>query len=97
MRVNAKDGSFQEASFAMHADQPLKLTSLSDTQITKLLLNKYGKPSGKIIIDEILVWKPCVQSYSRFLPFYRVKWGTRTSYVRIDGEPFSSLTQRRRR
>ena len=62
----------------MYEDQPLELTPLSDTQITKILMHKFGKPNGKIVIDRILVWKSCVQSYSIFQPFYRVKWGTGT-------------------
>ena len=93
MRINAKDAKFQEAVFSMHADQPLTLPRLSDKRITKIVINKYGKPKGKIIIDPILVWKPCVESYSMFKPFYKVKMGSRTAYVRIDGKVYTRLTQ----
>jgi hypothetical protein len=95
MRINAKDARFQEAVFSMHADQPLTLPRLSKKKITEIVINKYGKPKGIIIIEDILVWKPCVQSYSMFKPFYKVKMGTRTVYVRIDGHPFYRLSQRR--
>ena len=60
-------------------------------------MDKSGKLKGKIIIDPILVWKPCVESYSRFLPFYKVKMGNKTVYVRIDGKVYPRLTQRKRR
>ena len=96
MRINAKDARFLEASFAIHADQPITLTRFSDKQIENLIIDKYGKTKGKMIIDPILVWKPCVQSYTRFLPFYKVKMGSKTVYVRIDGNVYSRLTQRKR-
>jgi hypothetical protein len=32
---------------------------------------------------------------SRFLPFYKVKTGKRTCYVRLDGKVFSRLTKRK--
>lgn len=97
MRVNAKNARFQEAKIAIYADQPFSLTRFTDKQIMKRLIDKYGSLKGKIVIDPILVWKPCVQSYSRFLPFYKVKMGSRTVYVRIDGEVYARLTQRKRR
>jgi hypothetical protein len=95
MRLNARDTKFQEAAFSMEANKPLKISPLTNQRITNLLIDKFGKPNGKIVIEDILVWKPCAQSYSRFRPFYKVKWGTKTRYVRIDGEAFSGLTKRR--
>ena len=44
---------------------------------------------------EFLVWRPCVESLSPFLPFYRFdiqgQDGETPLYVRIDGEPFTEL------
>jgi hypothetical protein len=99
MRIDAKDAKFQEAVFAMDIDQPFTFAKLSDKQITDLLIAKYGKPkkSQPITIMPILIWKRCTQSLSKFLPFYKVEMGSRTVYVRIDGNVYSRLTQRRRR
>jgi hypothetical protein len=93
MRLNAKNTKFQEASFAMDANQPLPAIVLSDKKITNLLIGKYDHSKSEIKIEKMLVWKLCTQSYSAFLPFYKVKMGTKTYYVRIDGEIYSRLTQ----
>jgi hypothetical protein len=95
MRLNAKNAGFLDASFAMYTDQPFNLTGLSFKKISNLLMDKYGVIRSKIDIEDILVWKPCVQSYSPFLPFYKVKAGKRTCYVRLDGKVFSRLTKRK--
>jgi hypothetical protein len=97
MRINAKDAKFQEAVFSMYDDQPLSLPRLSEESITKIVVDKYPRLKGIIDIEPILVWRPCVQTYSMFKPFYEVKMGTRTVYVRIDGHPFYRLSQRRSR
>jgi hypothetical protein len=39
-----------------------------------------------------LIWKPCNESTSPFYPFYQVKSGRNTFYVRIDGAVFNKLT-----
>ena len=38
-----------------------------------------------------LVWKPCSESQSLFLPFRLVKVGNAVRYIRIDGEVFEKL------
>ena len=43
-----------------------------------------------------LIWKPCNESQSPYYPFYEVRDGQTTFYVRIDGEVFTNLTTRRR-
>ena len=40
-----------------------------------------------------LVWKPCDQSRTRFLAFYRITQDADTVYVRTDGETFAELTE----
>ena len=51
-----------------------------------------------LVVDNELVWYPCDQSASPFLPFHvaRDPGGSRriAAYVRADGEVFTSLTQR---
>lgn len=39
-----------------------------------------------------VVWRPCRQSTSRFLPFWRFRIESRTIYVRADGVMFDELT-----
>jgi hypothetical protein len=40
---------------------------------------------------ESLVWKPCIESLSPFMPFYRYTSGAATAYVRLDGAVFTAL------
>jgi hypothetical protein len=40
-----------------------------------------------------LVWKPCTESLSPFMPFTRVSYGDYAFYVRSDGEVFTELTR----
>ena len=43
-------------------------------------------------LDDHMVWKPCDQSRTPFLPFYVASDGTQRAYVRADGVGFSELT-----
>jgi hypothetical protein len=99
MRIDAKDARFQEAVFATDIEQPFTFAKLSVKEIKDLLEAKYGKlkEAEPIPIQRFLVWKRCIQSLSRFQPFYMVKMRSKTVYVRIDGKICSQLTQRRRR
>ena len=42
-------------------------------------------------LHPVLVWKPCKQSLSPFLPFYQFSVGNSFVYLRVDGELFSEL------
>jgi hypothetical protein len=50
---------------------------------------------GTYCIPPTLVWKPCRESWSPYLPFYRLSFGSSSLYVRIDGEVFTHLTSGR--
>jgi len=43
-------------------------------------------------LSPTLVWQPCQESYSPYLPFYQYTIGDNKIYVRVDGEVFSKLT-----
>ena len=43
-----------------------------------------------------LVWRPCLQSATRFLPFWRLQIGERPLYLRADGVRFDDLTVNQR-
>jgi hypothetical protein len=44
-------------------------------------------------VSSTLVWKPCQESLSPYLPFTMVTYGDRQIYVRADGEVFTALTE----
>jgi hypothetical protein len=51
------------------------------------------KLNSKLIkVSKVLVWRPCQQSFSPHLPFWRITVGGSTIYQRIDGPVFSQLT-----
>ena len=47
---------------------------------------------GKFKVRKSLVWKPCRESFSPHLPFWKIDSGPFTFYQRIDGPVFSTLT-----
>ena len=57
-----------------------------------------GTGGGKLVLApgsaKILphmVWKPCQESLSPFVPFYSLQVGNRTIYARVDGKIFTKL------
>ncbi|MBL8191365.1 MAG: hypothetical protein JNK38_25335 [Acidobacteria bacterium] len=46
----------------------------------------------KFQIEKTLVWRPCRESFSPHLPFWRIVAGPYTFYQRIDGPIFNKLT-----
>ena len=52
------------------------------------------QPSDQAVIapDPFLIWQPCAQSLSPFLPFYRFVSRGRDLYGRVDGKVYSALT-----
>ena len=99
MRIDAKDTRFLEAVFVMDIEQPFTFEKLSDEEIKGLLESKFGKTKKATLISvmPILIWKQCMQSTTRFMPFYKVKMASKTVYIRMDRKIFSRLTQSRRR
>jgi|SRR5687767_1198907 len=55
---------------------------------------RYRVRQGTVGEHPVLVWKPCVQSRSPFLPFYQLSVGDSFVYYRVDGEQFDALTTR---
>lgn len=53
---------------------------------------RYRLLKGKFKIDANLVWRPCRQSFSPHLPFWRIVAEPFTFYQRIDGPIFAELT-----
>jgi hypothetical protein len=42
-------------------------------------------------VHPVLVWKPCRQSVSPFLPFHQFSVGSSLVYLRVDGQLFNAL------
>lgn len=47
---------------------------------------------GTAGLHPVLVWRPCQQSTSPFLPFYLISVGDQFVYWRVDGKAFDRLT-----
>ncbi len=100
--VDARFGNFREAVFAGEAAKPLSFKPLTAAQI-KARLSKLKRIELKgekrilmlhpeaMCIYPALVWKPCKQSMSPFLPFHMVIIGNHQLYVRVDGKIFTTL------
>jgi hypothetical protein len=97
MSISATKEKYREASFAMDRKKPMKFNIFGTAQIKKLLTKtkKFGgsEQFKKINITKSLVWKPCSQSLSPYMPFYEVKIKNRKVYIRLDGKVFPKLTQ----
>jgi hypothetical protein len=53
---------------------------------------RYRLEKGKFKIEPNLVWRPCRESFSPHLPFWRIVAEPFTFYQRIDGPVFAQLT-----
>ena len=49
--------------------------------------------SEGVTASPTLVWKPCRESHSPYLPFTMVTYGDRQFYMRADREVFAKLTE----
>ena len=88
MRIDAKDTRFLEAVFIMDIEQPFTFEKLSDEEIKGLLESKFGKTKKATLISvmPILIWKQCMQSTTRFMPFYKVKMASKTVSYAPNGQ-----------
>jgi len=95
--ITATRENYREGSFAMDRKVPIKFRSFNKRKIVDLLkkAKKYGtaKQLEQVKIHASLVWKPCSESLSPYMPFYLAKLKNRKIYIRIDGKVFPKLTQ----
>jgi len=82
---NAETGDFLEAEAVQRADAVLR----EYVDPLKHFPPQIPDPSK---ITPTLVWRPCIQSVTRFLPFWRLQAGGRSWYLRVDGVLFEELT-----
>jgi len=50
------------------------------------------KSRSMLEVEQELVWKPCLESFSPYWPFQKVSLGDTTIYIRVDGQIFYELT-----
>jgi hypothetical protein len=98
-QMDARFGSLESLFTLKRAAKPL------ETDLRKLEAQLVGRrvelprDKGRVLlrrgefrIDKQLVWRPCRQSYSPHLPFWRIVAGPFTFYQRLDGPLFAQLT-----
>lgn len=98
-QVDARFGNL-ESAFALKRPAPPIETDLSKItqRLTGIRIELPGEKGmfrlvkGKFKVEKNLVWRPCRQSYSPHLPFWRIDAVPFTFYQRIDGPIFSELT-----
>lgn len=94
IRLNAQTGAYAEA---MGIEQPFggldRFKTLDDAhrQFPTGSVEPKNRTGHPPVIDPILVWQPCSQSPSPFLPFYHVRERRRQHFYRVDGTVFAEL------
>ncbi len=99
VQMDARFGSLEGLFSLKRAAKPF------ETDLKKIELQLVGRKvdlpreQGRILlrrgefrVEKHLVWRPCRQSFSPHLPFWRISSGPFTLYQRIDGPLFAELT-----
>ena len=97
--IDAYSGKLTEASGVTESTKSLQRYVSSQDALDRLIT---ARAASKIKwefefrrecigLHPVLVWKPCRQSPSPFLPFYQFSVGGSLVYLRVDGELFSAL------
>ncbi|TAL41148.1 MAG: hypothetical protein EPN92_13415 [Chitinophagaceae bacterium] len=98
--VDARFGNYQQSAFSSDKKKYIRFSPLSKDEIIKKLKEAKELPHKlkntiypeTLCIYPTLVWKPCKESLSPYLPFHMIIIGENRIYIRIDGEVFTSLT-----
>ncbi len=98
--VNAKNGAYQESVCCLNGNIYLP-PQLTAKQLAQLVIGKkflLPGQQGELVVREealsiypLLVWRPCLESFSPFRPFYLFIVGAHRLYLRVDGDIFTSL------
>ena len=99
--ISIQRGNGISARFAHHAETGDFLEAEA-VQKADAVLPEYVDPREPLPLDPPatspitsapeLVWRPCIESTTRFLPFWRFQTGGQPVYVRADGVRFENLT-----
>lgn len=92
-KLKQASGVYKEGlSFEPYVSQPEALDRLIAAQSASKLKWEFVFRRELIGQHPVLVWRPCRQSPSPFLPFYQFSAGSSLVYLRIDGQLFGRLT-----
>jgi hypothetical protein len=101
MSIDAIAGNYRESAFAKSKTKPIIFKPLGKEEIRKLLSKKLRLKEPKRVLNmnpdvmclyPLLVWTPCLESFSPYLPFHMVIIGGYIIFVRIDGKVFTKLS-----
>ena len=98
--VDARFGDYRQA-IALPRGGSSILTALDSKRVLRETLERpidLGDRAGRLIVRReayclypTLVWRPCRESLSPFVPFHMVTVGNHRIYVRLDGRIFAGL------
>lgn len=97
--VHALFGNFRQASFAAE-NKPILFNLLSREKILDILGKRFElKEEDKVLIIHpelisiypALVWRPCRESLSPYVPFYMITINQYKLFIRLDGKVFARL------
>jgi hypothetical protein len=100
--VDAYSGALLTARATENVKRTLAKPWSVDDAIERVARRRWDLPGARanlqvrreaLSASTTLVWKPCTESLSPFMPFTRVTYGDYAFYVRIDGEVFTELTR----
>ena len=97
--IDGFDGKLTEASGITESDKSLPRYVSSQEALDRMLTVRAASKmkwafefrKEHVGLHPVLVWKPCRQSASPFLPFYQFSVGNSLVYLRADGHLFSEL------
>lgn len=99
--VDPYSGTFLGAGASEDLGKSLYMSCAGDEAIAMVAEKRFDLPGERphmrlrregLSASATLVWKPCRESLSPYLPFTRLSYGERAIYVRADGEVFTALT-----
>ena len=99
--IDAFVGKLKQASGVVAEDASLRRYVSSDEARERMIAARASSKVKKWEFEfrkeymgqhPVLVWKPCRQSSSPFLPFHQFSVGGSLIYLRVDGQLFQSLT-----
>lgn len=95
-------GELLGAGASEELGKSLSMSSAADDAIARVADKFFDLPGERprmrlrregLSASPTLVWKPCRESLTPYLPFTRVTYGDHSIYVRADGEVFTALTE----
>ena len=99
--IDSFKGYYIQSSYMINDKKNIQFNTLTKDEILKVLQESLKNKKIRqelpdfaeaLAIHPVLVWRPCLESFSPFRPFYMVYLGSFKVYVRIDKKVFTKLT-----